>query len=166
VIATALKANAAPRPVIEQAVRVMTTLNRGAAAAMISAGARAATDVTGYGLLGHLRAMLRASGAAASVTASAVPLLPGALDLAAAGHVPGGTLRNLTDLEPDVTWAADIGEPLRTLLADAQTSGGLLIALPGGHVPELLEVLSATDAPAAAIVGSVEQGRPGAIRVL
>jgi selenide,water dikinase len=166
VIATALKADAAPRQVVENAVRVMTTLNRGAAAAMSAAGARAATDVTGYGLLGHLRSMLRASGVAASVRADAVPLLPGALELAAAGHVPGGTRRNLTDLTPDVSWSDKTGEPLRTLLADAQTSGGLLIALPEARVPELLEVLSATNAPAAAIVGSVEEGRPGSIRVV
>jgi selenide, water dikinase len=165
VIATALKADAAPKPVVELAVRVMTTLNRGAAAAMTTAGARAATDVTGYGLLGHLRSMLRASGVAASVTADAVPLLPGALDLAAAGHVPGGTRRNLTDLAPDVTWAETITDPLRTLLADAQTSGGLLISLPESQVPELLDVLSATNAPAAAIVGAVVEGPPGSIRV-
>jgi selenide,water dikinase len=166
VVATALKADAAPKAVVDQAVRVMTTLNRGAAAAMISAGARAATDVTGYGLLGHLRSMLRASGVAASVTASTVPLLRGALDLAAAGHVPGGTRRNLSDLAADVTWADTIGDPLRTLLADAQTSGGLLISVAGEQVPELLEVLSATDAPAAAIVGAVEAGPPGSIRVV
>jgi selenide,water dikinase len=165
VIATAVKADAAPEEVVARAVEVMTTLNRGAAAAMASAGARAATDVTGYGLLGHLRSMLRASAVAAVIDSGAVPLLPGAVELAAAGHVPGGTRRNLTDLADDLTWAGAVPEPLRTLLVDAQTSGGLLIAVPPEKLAALLAALSTAGTPAAAVVGEVVEGGSGTIAV-
>ena len=102
IVATAIKAGAAPAALIEEAVDVMAALNRGAAQAMVAVGVRAATDVTGYGLLGHLRALLRASGASAAVEPRAVPILEGVLELAEKGHVPSGTRRNLVDLEADV----------------------------------------------------------------
>jgi selenide,water dikinase len=165
VIATAVKADAAPEPVVARAVEVMTTLNRSAAEAMLDVGVRAATDVTGYGLLGHLRSLLRASGVASVLDSQTVPLLPGALELAGGGHVPGGTRRNLSDLEGDVTWSAGIPGPLRTLLADAQTSGGLLIAVPAEKLDALLERLSAAATPAAAVIGQVVEGSPGTITV-
>ena len=165
VVATAIKADAASETDIARAVEVMTTLNRAASEAMGQVGVRAATDVTGYGLLGHLRSMLKASGVAATVESGAVPLLPGALDLAAGGHVPGGTRRNLADLEPDLTWARSVDEPLRILLGDAQTSGGLLIAAPAESVDALLTRLSAAGTPAAAVVGEVVDGPPGSITV-
>ena len=165
VVATAIKAGAAGGRVIARAVEVMATLNRGAAEAAQAVGARGVTDVTGFGLLGHLRAALRASGAAATVRAADVPLLEGALELAGAGHVPGGTERNLEDLAPDVTWGADVGERVRTLLADAQTSGGLLVAIPGERLEDLLAALRGK-APLAAVIGQVTEGRPGAITVV
>lgn len=165
VVATAIKAGAADGRVIARAVEVMATLNRGAAEAVQAVGARGVTDVTGFGLLGHLRAALRASGAAATVRATDVPLLEGALELAGAGHVPGGTTRNLEDLAPDVTWGADVGERVRTLLADAQTSGGLLVAVPAERLEDLLTALRGK-APLAAVIGEVTEGRPGAITVV
>ena len=90
-------------------------------------GADAATDVTGFGLLGHLHRMLLASGVAAEIDASAVPLIDGALDLARSGVVPGGTKRNHASVDPHVDWG-ELTEPEQLLLADAQTSGGLLVA--------------------------------------
>jgi len=163
IVATALKAGAAPADVVARTVEVMTTLNRDAATAMLAHGVRAATDVTGYGLLGHLRAMLRASGASAVLDTGAVPLLPGAMELAAAGHVPGGSKRNLADLEGDVTWGETVSETLRILLADAQTSGGLLLAIPGNRADALVAELEAGGAQAAAVIGEVVEGRAGSI---
>ncbi len=164
IIATAIKAQAAPKPVIDGAVAVMATLNRGGAAAMVKAGAHAATDVTGFGLLGHLHRMLLASGVSAHLRAFDVPILEGARSLAEAGHVPGGTKRNLADLSAHVVFAASVDETTRTLLGDAQTSGGLLIAIPGDRVATLLHEIG-TNAPIAAVIGSVREGTPGRIEV-
>jgi selenide,water dikinase len=109
----------------------MTSLNRDAAAAAVAAGIRAGTDVTGFGLLGHLYKMARASGVTAVVDASAVPYLAGARQALADGFVSGGTRRNLDWVRPHADLSAvSVDEAL--LLADAQTSGGLLL---GGEVP-------------------------------
>lgn len=164
IVATAIKADAAAPDVVRTAVAVMTSLNRAAAEAMTAVGVRAATDVTGFGLLGHLRNVLRASDVGARIDASSVPLLPGAPELAAAGHVPGGTKRNLEDLAGDVSFADQVADPLRTLLADAQTSGGLLIAVAPERVDELVERLDGR-VPAAAVVGHVTDASAGTIRV-
>jgi selenide,water dikinase len=160
VIATALKKDAAPRAVIDAAVRSMTTLNRPAAEAMLRVGANAATDVTGFGLIGHLSTMLRASGVAARVRAGLVPLLDGARELVAAGHVAGGTRRNLADADAMVSWSAEVSPDERILLCDAQTSGGLLISVPGEHADRLIDALLAAHTPAAAIIGDVRAGAP------
>jgi selenide,water dikinase len=114
----------------DEAVATMTTLNRDASRAALAGGARCATDVTGFGLLGHLFKLARASGVSAVVDAAAVPYLDGAREAAAAGYIPGGTRRNLDWVRPHLT--SDIGELELLLLADAQTSGGLLVA---GEVP-------------------------------
>ncbi|WP_210503273.1 selenide, water dikinase SelD [Nocardioides xinjiangensis] len=118
----------------EEAVAVMTTLNRDASAAAVSAGLRAATDVTGFGLLGHLMKMMRASGTSAVVDAAAVPYVDGARQSLADGFVPGGSRRNLDWVRPHLE--ASIGDDELLLLADAQTSGGLLVVgeLPGHPV--------------------------------
>jgi selenide,water dikinase len=110
----------------EEAVATMTSLNRDASRAALSAGARCATDVTGFGLLGHLFKLARASGVSAVVDAGAVPYIDGARESAAAGYVPGGSRRNLDWVRPHLESAVDELELL--LLADAQTSGGLLVA--------------------------------------
>jgi selenide,water dikinase len=113
-------------------------LNRDASRAALAAGVRCATDVTGFGLLGHLYKLARASGVTAVVDAAAVPYLEGAREALRAGHVSGGTRRNLAWVEPHVGWSgrAAAGEEERLLLADAQTSGGLLLAgeIPGAAV--------------------------------
>jgi selenide,water dikinase len=140
IIATAVKRGDARPEVQQTAVKTMGALNAGAARAMRRIGVRAATDITGYGLLGHLGEMVRASGVSATVEAGAVPLLPGAAELAAAGAVPGGTRRNLTS----VARFTDFGsatEITQILLADAQTSGGLLIAVDAPLAGALLQAL-------------------------
>jgi selenide,water dikinase len=130
--------------VFPDAVEVMTTLNRDAAVAAVEAGAECATDVTGFGLLGHLYKLCRASGVSAVLDASAVPYLADARASLAAGYVPGGSRRNLEWVAPHVESRVSDEELL--LLADAQTSGGLLVAgeLPG-H-PVVGELVDRTDA--------------------
>jgi selenide,water dikinase len=128
VIATAIKNECAPEDVVAAAITSMASLNRDAADTMVRVGVHAATDVTGFGLLGHLQEILRGSGVGARIRASAVPLLPGSEQLARAGEIPGGTRRNYADAAAVTTWAASLPEWKQLLLCDAQTSGGLLIA--------------------------------------
>ena len=130
IIATAIKSGEAPEDVIKSAIDFMTQLNADAASVMVTNGVTTATDVTGFGLLGHLRGLMRASKASAKLHADAVPLLPGAKMLAEAGHVPGGSKRNLADLASDVHFSPSVDEVTKILLADAQTSGGLLMSVP------------------------------------
>jgi selenide,water dikinase len=164
IVATAIKAEAAPPAAITAAVESMTSLNREAAEAMKRVGVRAATDVTGFGLLGHLSNFLLQSAVAAEIVADAVPVLPGVSELIAAGHIPGGTRRNLEDLEDRVDFG-DQNESVRLILADAQTSGGLLISVPEESAEELMELLKPA-APVAAIIGRVTDDTHGTIRVL
>ncbi len=160
-IATAVKRGSATAEQVEAAVRTMTTLNAAAASAMVEAGSAAATDVTGFGLLGHLRKLLEASGVAARVDAASVPTLPGVLDLARRGVVAGGTQRNHAWLGPTTDWGA-LTPPEQIVLADAQTSGGLLIAT--RHADALVSALDARGVPHAEI-GKVVAGQPGRIAV-
>ena len=164
VVATAIKAEAASDTAATAAVKSMTALNREAAAAMTRVGVRAATDVTGYGLLGHLGTLLLQSGVAAEIVAEHVPVLPEVSKLIAAGHIPGGTRRNLEDLEDRVDFG-DQDETTRLILADAQTSGGLLISVPEERAEELMELLEAAG-PVAAMIGRVTDGAPGTIKVV
>ena len=127
IVTTAIKRGVAPAAQVATAVATMTTLNADAAAASRDAGVRAGTDVTGFGLLGHLHTMLLASGVSARVRATAVPLLDGILDLARDGVVPGGAGRNLAFVEPHLV-APDLDASASLVLADPQTSGGLLVA--------------------------------------
>lgn len=163
VIATALKRDAADGTSLAAAVASMTLLNAGGAEAALAAGVRAATDVTGFGLLGHLHRMMRASGAAAEIHADRVPLLPGAAELAAAGFVSGGTKANMSHLAKAVTVSGDVPAEVSVLLHDAQTSGGLLLAMPDGD-DSLLGDLHARDLTAA-VVGRVIEGEAGRINV-
>ena len=162
VISSALKQHAASEAVLTAAVTSMTTLNADACAAALAAGVRAATDVTGFGLIGHLHRMLAASELSCTINADTVPLLPGARDLVAAGFVPGGTRSNMDYLAGDVAVAADVPDDLAILLHDAQTSGGLLMAT--ANLDGLLAELAARNVPAATI-GRVTAGHAGKIQV-
>ncbi len=161
-ISTAIKAGTASPEMIQTAVDVMTTLNRDAALAAAEVGAEAVTDVTGFGLLGHLHMMLAASGVAATVDAAAVPFIGGVVALARAGVAAGGTVRNRAFVDPFVGWG-DLDEPEQLLLADAQTSGGLIIATtdPGG----LQGALAARGVPGAVIGATSGEGPAGRITV-
>ncbi len=165
ILTTALKRDWLDAAALSDAVRSMTTLNAGAARAMLAVGVHAATDVTGFGLLGHLHNMLRASDVGAEVTAAAVPVLPGAREMVARGSVPGGTKRNLESLQDAVSYAATVTDVDRTLLADAQTSGGLLLAVAFDRVDRLRQALERESTPAAAMIGRVTAARAGSIQV-
>ncbi len=155
IITTAGKFDAASQSALDAAIESMTTLNATAARAASVHGAHAVTDVTGYGLLGHLREMLNASGVSAEVFADRIPALPEVWSLIAADQVPGGTERNLASLKGDVRWDPAVGLADRVLLADAQTSGGLLIAIPPEDEAALRHALAHADAPAATTVGRI-----------
>jgi selenide,water dikinase len=154
IVSTALKQDIATTEQVARATEVMTTLNRAAAEAMVEVKVAAATDVTGFGLLGHLHGML-APGTAARVVAGNVPLLPGALELAAQGVLPGGSRRNRASLSDRVS-AAGVDDALLDVLFDAQTSGGLLIAIESARADELRAALAARAVEAAEIGHLVE----------
>jgi selenide,water dikinase len=165
ILATALKRDALIETGMAEAVRSMTTLNDGAARAALRVGVSAATDVTGFGLIGHLTNMLEASKVAAEVAFDAIPILPHARNLASRGIVPGGTERNL-QAAANVEWAGDLAATDRFLCVDAQTSGGLLLAVPAENEAALLAALKEERTPAAAVIGRVVAGKPGQIRVV
>lgn len=160
-IATAIKRELATDEQARAAVDTMTALNAAASAAALEAGVGAATDVTGFGLLGHLRRLLEASGCAAAVDAAAVPLLPGVLDLAQRDVVAGGTKRNHAWLQPTTDWG-ELTLPEQLVLADAQTSGGLLLATRDADT--LGAELEARGVPFARI-GEVVAGDVGAVSI-
>jgi selenide,water dikinase len=163
VIATALKAEACPAETARAAVASMTRLNDEAAETARQADATGATDVTGFGLLGHLGEMAHGSGLSAEIDAGAVPVLPGVRELAADGFVPGGSESNLA-------WArermdeAEVDKVTVALLADAQTSGGLLFGAGPQAAGEAVERLHASGHDAA-VIGQAVAGTPGALRV-
>jgi len=148
ILTTAYKRGEIDDDGLREAIAWMTTLNDDAARAMLAAGAHAATDVTGFGLLGHAGEIARASGVGLVIDARTVPLMDRVLDLIARGCVPGGTRRNAATHAGFVTFDADVSDAVRVALSDAQTSGGLLVALPPG-----------TGASFGTVVGRVEPGQ-------
>ena len=166
VITTGIKQDKTPPAVASAAIRVMSTLNRAASEAMLEVGVHAATDVTGFGLLGHLHELAAASGVGARISARAVPVLNGASALAAGGAIAGGTARNLEWLADKVRWAPAIDETLRILLADAQTSGGLLIAVTEARAGALERALRGRGVGTVARIGEVvaREGLPLDVR--
>jgi selenide,water dikinase len=162
IISTAIKREAATEEQVRRAVEVMVELNDRAAEAMAEVGVDAATDVTGFGLLGHLHTMLVASGLSARLDAGAIPFLPGVIGLARSDVVPGGTIRNHSFLSEFVAWG-DLDRPGQLALADAQTSGGLLMATLDGE--RLAAAFAARRIPLWE-VGALEEGFPGKIQVL
>lgn len=163
IISTAIKRGVAPPDIVDGAVASMARLNAAAATAAVRAGATGATDVTGFGLLGHLRRMVEASGVDVHLDAGAVPVLPGVRDLLVAGMVPGGSRRNLA-------WASErlesvgVDDDTLLLLADAQTSGGLLFGVGEDAAAAVVDDLRASG-HTAAVVGRVERAGEGRIHV-
>jgi selenide,water dikinase len=165
IIATACKAQRIDKALLNRGTRLMATLNAGAAAAMVEVGAAAATDVTGFGLIGHLRGMLAASGCSANLVADNVPILDGVGGLAKEGFVPGGTRRNEDYFRPFVDFDSDIDPMVRIILFDAQTSGGLLIVVERSKQEAMVKALRENGTPAASVIGRIAGGDPGTIRI-
>ena len=157
------KAGLAAEADYRAAMDSMKQLNRAGAEVMQRHGVRAATDITGFGLLGHARGLARASGATLRIRAADVPLLPGALALADAGCLPGACFRNQSAMEADLRIDRSVDYARRMALLDAQTSGGLLMCVPPGRVEAVLADLRAAGHPRAARIGEV--GPPGSARV-
>lgn len=144
ILATAIKNGTVTHDIEQAAIASMAALNRGASIAARRVGVSAVTDVTGFGLLGHLSEMVRASGVSAHVDVEAVPVLDGVHHYAQNGAIPGGTRRNLASVEPMVTFGPH-GARSRLVLADAQTSGGLLLAVDAPLEAALHQALADTD---------------------
>jgi selenide, water dikinase len=164
ILATALKRDALIEAGMSEAVRSMTALNDGAARAALKVGVSAATDVTGFGLIGHLTGILEASKVGAEIAFDRVPVLPHARNLASRGVVPGGTQRNL-EAATRVEWSPELSLAERYLCVDAQTSGGLLLVVPSENEAALLAELREERTPAAAVIGRIIPGPVGHIQV-
>ena len=166
VLATAVKAGLLSAPVERQAIESMATLNRKAAEAMASYSVNACTDITGFGLLGHALEMAVASGVRIALVADRVPLLPEAQDLVQMGLVPAGSYANRNYCTHQVFRSESLDPVLLDLLADAQTSGGLLISLPEEQAQSLVADLKAHGVSHAALVGRVVEGAGGTIELV
>jgi selenide, water dikinase len=164
IITTAIKQDRVSEATIARATRVMATLNRDAAEAMLEVGVHAATDVTGFGLLGHLREMTTGSGVGAELVFGSIPFLEEARELAAEGAIAGGTRRNLAAVLGFVDFG-DLDETEQLLVADAQTSGGLLIAVQPERLNNLLARLRERGTPAASHIGRLTDDLTGSIRI-
>jgi selenide,water dikinase len=164
ILATALKRGRLDTPGVRRLTRQMAALNGSAARAMSAAGVRAATDISGFGLLGHAFNIARASRKTLRIQGTSVPLLPGVLELAEEGVFPGGLESNLRYVEPVVAWTGEVPLALRRALADPQTSGGLLLAVPPQRVRALLGRLARVRV-AGAVVGEVRARGRRAIEV-
>ena len=165
ILTTAAKQNKDTLGAIGTAITLMKTLNREPCEAMTTVGVHAATDVTGFGLLGHLRNVVAASGCAATIWLDEVPVVDAAWTYVREGIAPGGTHANWRYLNEHVTYEDGIDKTAQLVLADAQTSGGLLIAVEPAKAEALVEGLIHRGTPAHQIVGRLEQGQAGKIRV-
>ena len=162
IVGQSIRAGRAPEALVVAATRQMMALNDRAAEIGLALGATSCTDVTGFGLLGHLKHIVEASDVAAELSASAIPILDGVAELAAAGLVPGGSKRNLAYASPITEFDAAVSETTRLLLADAQTSGGLLLCVPEARATEVVARLHDAGATFAARIGTlVDRPRSG-----
>lgn len=165
IITTAMKRDLVSQEAIEKAVEVMSALNKTAAEVMVSVGVNACTDITGFGFLGHLYEMAKGSGTDASISMAKVPVIPEAWDLIRQGVAPGGTHRNLEFLQDNLSPAAGISKEDLLVLADAQTSGGLLMAVPAAKADRLVSKLTTAGVPVVAVVGEIVAGAGGRINI-
>jgi len=155
IIATAVKRGVADDEAVKASAKSMSTLNKLAAEVMLNIGANAATDVTGFGLLGHLSEMCEASGVSASINYNDLPFLPSVRETAEQGIVPGGTKRNLEFINDKVEFNKKLDDIDRLLCTDAQTSGGLLISLPSQKADKYIEEFNKSSDIKAVIIGEI-----------
>jgi len=165
ILSTAMKQGLLEPDLADHLMATMAALNRNAAEAMLGVGVDSCTDVTGFGLLGHLLEMMRGSRTSAVISAGRVPFLPGAAELAASGIAPGGSVNNLDFTEPYVEYSEKVSDLKRLLLNDAQTSGGLLIAVPEDRSETLTAAFVERGVDVFAVIGEVVAEGPHRIRV-
>ena len=156
VLTTAHKNGALDDTTLAEIVAVMAQLNRDAAEAMVEVGVNACTDITGFGLLGHMKGMLDGSGVGASLSLADIPAIPAAWEMIDRGFIPGGSGRNRMWIENSVTWHPEVTEAGRIMLMDAQTSGGLLIAVSPDKRDQLVSALQSRNT-AAAVIGHITE---------
>ena len=166
IIATAIKGGLASPESQEAMVRNMTVLNKGGGENAASFGVTGGTDVTGFGLLGHGLEMARGSKVCLRIYSNKAPALPGALDYAGMGLVPAGTWTNQNFCTKSLQVGPDVKPEVLSLLADAQTSGGLLLAAPPDRAEDLCALLRSLDAPETVIIGDVLEGPPGSLEIV
>ena len=155
IISTAIKKDKAPKSIMEEAINVMANLNSGGAIAMNAVGVNACTDITGYGLLGHLLEMCKGSNVSVTLEFNEIPLIQGVYELAQKGFIPGGTKRNLDYVSSQVNFSKNISQEQQYILADAQTSGGLLISVAKEKAEDLQKTLTENNTLSSAVVGHV-----------
>ncbi len=165
IITTAIKKEQVEEKWVAEAVKIMTFLNKSASEAMLSVGINACTDITGYGLLGHLCELVQASKVGAKIFSSKVPVIDFAWELAKRKIVPGGTLANLSFIEQKVDWEGGITEEAKLILSDAQTSGGLLISVPKEKEKKLLDRLISKGVPNPVVIGEIIEDKRCRIQV-
>ncbi len=165
ILTTAIKRGMVDERTAEEAIGLMSTLNRKAADTMSEFKVNACTDITGFGLLGHLKEMVKASGVDSEVYAEKVPVIEHAKDFITANVIPGGTLNNLDFVSDCVEWSQGISRTIKIILCDAQTSGGLLISIPSNAGTRLEQALRANDIAGASIVGQITSVGDGKIVV-
>lgn len=150
----------------EEAIRIMAELNKSASEAAIEVNVNALTDITGFGLLGHLHEMMKGSGVQAQIKVQKIPVLEATWECIKKEAVPGGAFANQRFLMDKVDFAGDISDEQKLVLCDPQTSGGLLISVSEERLQKLLEALNMRKTLAAAVIGRVEAGEPGLIKVI
>lgn len=165
ILTTAIDRELADESLEQKVYQLMVHLNRGASLAMVNVGVNACTDITGFGLLGHLHEVLLASGVAAQISANSVPVLDEVWEFAKAGVVPAGTHNNHRYLLDKVQWSDEISMPTKVILSDAQTSGGLLIAVSPDKADDLRSQLQEAECLSTVHIGEVVAGVPGKIHV-
>jgi selenide, water dikinase len=165
IITTAGKQNKVSNDVMQLAISIMSTLNKTSSEIMMDVGVHACTDVTGFGLMGHLMSMMKASKTTANVIFADVPVIEGTWDLLDQGIVPGGTMRNKSSVDSSINWFEGITEQAQLLLCDAQTSGGLLISVPQGKSDLLLDRLHKSGILNATVIGKVDDQEEALINI-
>lgn len=161
IITTAIKVDRVPADLIDRAVQSMATLNKAASEAMLAVGVHACTDITGFGLLGHLYEMVAASGVRARVSMATVPVFEEAYEYVDAAIVPGGTYANQAYLDKFVAYDPGLSNDQQLILCDAQTSGGLLIAVAPDRLQQLLDELASRGVKTASVIGEIVAGKVG-----
>jgi selenide,water dikinase len=165
ILASALKRGIVTEDDIMPAIETAATLNRAAAEAMMEVGVNACTDITGFGLLGHLKEMIAVNGLKATIEAEKIPLWEQAIEIAIKGIIPGGARDNQTFLGDSVVFKTKTAYPPE-MLFDPQTSGGLLISVPEAKLQALLAALETRGVGTRAVIGTIDEGVPGIIEVV